>query len=55
MTDYLAWMKGSRTKLESLHIYNFGYERNLPIPKMSAVERNRKLSLDTTMSKASLK
>ena len=35
MTDYLAWMKGSRTKLESLHIYNFGYQRNLPIPTVS--------------------
>ena len=30
--DYLSWMKGSRVKFESLHVYNFGYKSNLPLP-----------------------
>ena len=34
MLDYLSWMKGSTVKAESLHIYSFGYERNLPLPSI---------------------
>ena len=30
--EYLSWMKGSMVKFESLHVYNFGYKRNLPLP-----------------------
>ena len=32
--DYVTWMKGSRVQFESLHIYNFGYERSLQLPSM---------------------
>ena len=32
MEDYLSWMKGSLVKFESLHVYNFGYKSNLPLP-----------------------
>ena len=34
MLDYLIWMKGSTIKVETLQIYNFGYERNLPLPSI---------------------
>ena len=34
MLDYLTWMKGSSVKAETLHIYSFGYERNLPLPSI---------------------
>ena len=30
--EYLSWMKGSMVKFESLHVYNFGYKSNLPLP-----------------------
>ena len=32
LLEYLSWMKGSAVKAHSLHIYNFGYEGNLPLP-----------------------
>ena len=41
--DHLTWMKGPGLDLESLHVYNFGYERPLPFPSIS-------LTPDTTMS-----
>ena len=34
LLEYLSWMKGSAVKANSLHIYNFGYERNLPLPSV---------------------
>ena len=33
--EYLTWMKGSGVKSESLHAYNFGYERPLPFPAIA--------------------
>ena len=42
LEEYMTWMKGSVVKYESLHIYNFGYERTLPIPSIA-------LTPDTTM------
>ena len=42
LKDYLTWMKGPGLDQESLHIYNFGYERPLPFPSIS-------LTPDTTM------
>ena len=41
--EYLKWMKGPGLDLESLTVYNFGYERPLPFPSIS-------LTPDTTMS-----
>ena len=41
--DYLTWMKGSVAKPEILHIYNFGYERPLPLPSIA-------LTPDSTLS-----
>ena len=41
--DYLTWMKGPGLDQESLHVYNFGYERPLPFPSIA-------LTPDTTMS-----
>ena len=29
--EYMTWMKGSMVQFESLHVYNFGYERSLPL------------------------
>ena len=43
LKDYLFWMKGPGLDQESLHVYNFGYERPLPFPSIS-------LTPDTTMS-----
>ena len=34
MTDYLTWMKGSKVDRESLHVYNFGFKRSLPLPSL---------------------
>ena len=33
--DYLTWMKGSVAKPEILHVYNFGYDRTLPLPSIA--------------------
>ena len=33
--EYMTWMKGSGVKYESLHVYNFGYERSLPLPSIA--------------------
>ena len=37
IVEYLTWMKGSMAKSEILHItiYNFGYERTLPLPSIA--------------------
>ena len=43
LKEYLTWMKGPGLDQESLHVYNFGYERPLPFPSIS-------LTPDTTMS-----
>ena len=40
--DYVLWMKGSVGKYESLHVYNFGYDRSLPLPSIA-------LSPDSTL------
>ena len=41
--EYMSWMKGSVVQFESLHVYNFGYERPLPLPSNA-------LTPDTKMS-----
>ena len=35
LKDYLTWMKGPGLDQESLHLYNFGYERPLPFPSIA--------------------
>ena len=35
LKDYLTWMKGPALDLESLTVYNFGYERPLPFPSIA--------------------
>ena len=35
LEDYTTWMKGSVMTYESLHIFNFGYERPLPLPSIA--------------------
>ena len=42
LTEYLTWMGGPGLDLESLHVYNFGYDRPLPFPSIS-------LTPDTTL------
>ena len=47
--DYLTWMKGSTIRFDSLHVYNFGYERNLPIPSIALTPESKlKLNLQTS-------
>ena len=49
MLDYLSWMKGSLVKFESLHVYNFGYERNLPLPSVPLTPDSKlKFNLQTS-------
>ena len=45
IADYLTWMKGPGHDLESLIVYNFGYNRPLPLPFSSM-----SLTPDTTLS-----
>ena len=40
--EYMSWMKGSKVPFEALHIFNFGYEKTLPLPSLA-------LTPDTTM------
>ena len=59
MLEYLSWMKGSAVKADSLHIYNFGYERSLPLPSVpltpdSKLKFNLQISGMETPSKWSL-
>ena len=35
ITDYVTWMKGPRVEKDSLLVYNFGYERTLPLPSLA--------------------
>ena len=35
LRNYLTWMKGPGIHQDSLHVYNFGYERPLPSPSIS--------------------
>ena len=44
--EYITCMKGPGVKLESVHIYNFGYQRNLPFPSV-AFNISLKLNLQT--------
>ena len=47
--EYMTWMKGSVVKYESLHIYNFGYERPLPLPSIALTpDSTMKLNLQTS-------
>ena len=57
--EYIEWMKGSTVKPDSLHIYNFGYERRLPLPSVpltpdSKLKFNLQISGMETPSKWSL-
>ena len=36
IADYVTWMKGPGVQFESIVIYNFGYERPLPLPSIAA-------------------
>ena len=42
--DYVTWMKGPGHDLKSLNVYNFGYNRPLPLPFSSM-----SLTPDTTL------
>ena len=35
LLEYLTWMKGPVVKFASLHIYNFGYQKDLPLQAIS--------------------
>ena len=59
MLDFIIWMKGSAVKANSLHIYNYGYERSLPLPSVpltpdSKLKFNLQISGMETPSKWSL-
>ena len=47
IVEYLTWMKGPELDQESLHVYNFGYERTLPFPTI-AVDTRSRLNLQTS-------
>ena len=36
IADYVTWVKGPGIRFESLHVYNFGYERSLPLPSLAS-------------------
>ena len=49
MLDYLSWMKAFTVNEESLHIYSFGYERNLPLPSIPLTPDSKlKFNLQTS-------
>ena len=49
MLDYLTWMKGSAVKADSLPVYSFGYERNLPLPSIPLTPDSKlKFNLQTS-------
>ena len=57
--EYMTWMKGPLAKYESLHIFNFGYERPLPFPSIaltpdSTVRFNLQISGMQTPSRSSI-
>ena len=35
MKDHLTWMKGAGLDQDSLQVYNFGYDRPLPLPSIA--------------------
>ena len=49
ISDYVTWMKGPEVQLESLQIYNFGYDRPLPLPSI-ALTPNSTLRLNLHIS-----
>ena len=54
MLEYLSWMKGSTVKADSLHIYNFGYERSLLLPSVPLTPDSKlKFNLQTSGMKTS--
>ena len=49
ITDFLSWKKGSEVNPESLHVYNFGFERSLPLPSLSLTPDSKlKFNLQTS-------
>ena len=49
MRDYMTWMKGSKVNPESLHVYNFGYKRSLPLPSLPLTPESKlKFNLQST-------
>ena len=49
LEEYMTWMKGSVVKYESLHVYNFGYERPLPLPSIALAPGSKlRLNLQTS-------
>ena len=47
--EYIEWKKGSTVKADSLHIYNFGYERRLPLPSVPLTPDSKlKFNLQTS-------
>ena len=59
ITDYVTWMKGPGVEMDSLLVYNFGYERTLPLPSLalppdSTVKFNLQTSGLHTQSRSSI-
>ena len=51
IVDYLTWMKGPGHDLDSLLVYNFGYDRPLPLPFSSlSLTPDTKLSFNLQTS-----
>ena len=49
LTEYLTWMGGPGLDLESLHVYNFGYDRPLPFPSIALTpDTNLTFNLQTS-------
>ena len=49
LTEYLTWMGGPGLDLESLHVYNFGYDRPLPFPSIALTpDTNLSFNLQTS-------
>ena len=47
--DYVTWMKGTGVQFESLHVYNFGYERSLPLTSLALSPDSKfRLNLQTS-------
>ena len=49
IADYVTWMKGPGVQFESIVIYNFGYERPLPLPSIAA-DKNINLNFNLQTS-----
>ena len=59
ITDCVTWMKGPGVQFESIVIFNFGYERPLPLPSIAAATKstlsfNLKTSGMHTQSRSSI-